>query len=48
MASHYDEYVKELNALSKKEQKKLLNKKFEQRIIKEKKKESFLNRLFER
>ena len=48
VASHYDEYVKELNALSKKEQKKLLNKKFEQRIIKEKKKESFLNRLFER
>ena len=48
VASHHDEYVKELNALSKKEQKKLLNKKFEQRIIKEKKKESFLNRLFER
>ncbi|MDD7280573.1 ABC transporter ATP-binding protein [Floccifex sp.] len=48
VADHYDKYVKELSALSKKEQKKILNKKFEERIIKEEKKESFINRLFER
>ncbi|MDO4465955.1 MAG: ATP-binding cassette domain-containing protein [Bacillota bacterium] len=47
VADHYDAYVQELNAMSKKEQKKLINEKFKKRIIKEQQKKSLLNRLFE-
>lgn len=47
VAGHYDEYTQKLNAMSKKEQKKLLDEKFEKRIIHEKQKRSILNRLFE-
>ncbi len=47
VAAHYDEYTQKLNALSKKEQKKLIDEKFEKRIIHEKQKQSLLNKLFE-
>lgn len=47
VASHYDAYTQELNAMTKKQQKKMLNEKFEERIIHERQKVSLLNRLFE-
>ena len=48
VAQHYDEYTQKLNAMTKKEQKKFLDAKFESRIIPGKpKKQSLIGRLFE-
>ena len=45
VCDHYSEYVDKLNAMSDKEKKKMLNEKFEQRII-HNYKEGFLSKLF--